>query len=401
MYQLPSYSHGKSKWVVYGSELSPFTLKLLNYLAFLHIPHVFYHTQVNTWQNIKIEIKKNLLVLGLKPLTWPEMSDEDEFPLVPFLFGPNGEALYDSTAIAHWLERQPNLKIERTLFPNANSEPSLDFFQHLIDDFFDDWGLYCVHHNRWKVACLDNNAGARLGNELRSLVGPFGFVVDAFFSKRQTRRLPYLFSVAPSNFRIENARHTPPSHLDFPETHTLLEESFSNILTALESIFSKHPFLFGNSYTLADASVYGQLGMNLSDPAAARWIADKAPNTFKWLTKLSRLDFSDHKDNQAKWHDDLKPLLAEISRVYLPLMHQNAQAYSQFKQQGQKQFNESAFWKNQAIFTGELDGTPFKSVAKSFQAGTWRELKTIFQALGQTDRSFIASNLHNIECLTA
>lgn len=394
MYKFPENNNDKN-WIVLGSELSPFTLKVLNYLSFYQIPHQFYYTQGNTWQNIKIQIKKTLLVAGLTPLTWPKMSQQDEFPLVPFLFGPDGEALYDSTAIAHWLEQENINTSNKTLFPARATDAKLDFLQHLIDEFFDDWGLYLVHHNRWKVACLDNNAGARLSFELKSMAGPFSFLANNFFSNRQTRRMPYLFSVAPNDFDIPGAKRQPPAHKDFPPTHDLLEQSFARILVALEKVFSCRAYLFGDCYTLADASIYGQLAMNLPDVSAAKWIAKEAPHTYGWLQRLADLDFTHHHDSQPQWHDDLMPLIDEISRIYLPLMDQNERAYNNFVGQGQEAFNERAFWKGQAIYAGKLDGMEFKTVAKSFQVTTWKVIKQKYQSLDTGDQEFLQHIIPN------
>ena len=399
MYKLPEKREGE-EWIVLGSELSPFTLKVLNYFSFYEIPHRFYYAQGSFAENVKIQLKKMSLVFGRSPLTWPKMDEQNEFPLVPFVFGPRDEALYDSTAIADWLETQAGLDLKRTVYPSKTSNPKLDFIQHLIDEFFDDWGLYMVHHNRWKVSCLDNDAGARLGGELKSVIGPFGFLADSFFSNRQTRRLPYLFSVAPKGFKIDGAKRQPPSHLDFPPTHDLLEESFSRILKALEKIFTCRPFLFGECYTLADASVYGQLAMNLPDVSAAKWMAKDAPHTYGWLQRLANLDFSQHHDDmEPQWNDDLQPLLEEISRVYLPLMDQNERAYLKFYAEGQRLFNEKAFWKGQAIYSGEINGVPFKSVAKSFQVSTWQVIKEKFNLLSEQEQSEIADLMPNVSLL--
>lgn len=394
----------KQLWTVLGSELSPFTLKVINYLQYMGVPFRFLYEQGNTLDNILVQANKMALVGGFKSLTWPQMDDKDEYPLVPFVFGPAGEALYDSTAIADWFEhRQTELDIKRSVFP-AKHDAALNWLQNLIEEFFDDWGLYMVHHNRWKVAAVENDAGDRLGRELRSVMGPLQILAARFFSARQTRRLPYLFSVAPQEFQIEGVagNRQPPAHKDFPTTHALLEASFSRVLLALEAIFSHRPYLFGDCYSLADASIYGQLGMNLPDPEAARWIESQAPNTYAWLLRMAELDFSQaNADTPARWFDDLQPLLAEISRVYLPLMQQNEAAYLNYKLQGQTLFNEAAFWKGQAIYAGEIDGTPFKSVAKSFQVQTWQQLKRQFHDLTNSEQRWLSEKLNTTGLMPA
>lgn len=402
VYRLPENQRQPGQWAVLGSELSPFTLKVINYLAYMGVPFRFFYEQGNTLENISIQAKKMALVSGLKSLTWPKMTDKDEYPLVPFVFGPNGEALYDSSAIADWFEHQQHdITIQRSVFP-CKQQPELAFVQQVIEEYFDDFGLYMVHHNRWKVAAVENDAGDRLGRELRAVMGPFQVVAARFFSARQTRRLPYLFSVAPAGFHIDGVKKNrqPPAHQDFPDTHSLLEGAFSRVLECLEVIFSSRPYLFGDCYSLADASIYGQLGMNLPDPEAARWIEQQAPNTYAWLLRMADLDFSAaDAQTEARWFDDLTPLLDEIGSVYFPLMQQNEQAYQRFCQQGQILFNEKAFWKHQAVFSGELNGQPFKAGVKTFQVQTWQVLKAHFRGLPAEKQSWLQSRLTNSEML--
>lgn len=396
-YTLPPNEPGS--WVVLGSELSPFTLKVLNYMVFLGLPVQLYYTQGNSWQNLRYQALKWQLQLGLKPLTWPKMSERDELPLVPFIFSPAGDAFYDSSAFAHWLEYESGLSLPRTL--HSCDRPELNFLIDLIDEFFDDWGLYMVHHNRWKVSQNNNSAGRRLAYELRSLIGPLQPLVASFFSRRQTRRLPYLFSVAERPIKAEKLSYGVPAHLGFDATHELLEQSFARILAALEPIFAKRSFLFGKAYSLADASIYGQLGMNLADADAAAWIAQDAPNTFAWLQRMAALDFSAVQADELMWFDDLQPLLDEISQIYLPLMQQNKQAYERFYAQGQRVFNEKAFCKGQAIYSGVLMKQQYSAVAKSFQVQTWQQLQLKYQGLDQQAQAFIDTKLAHSPLLQA
>lgn len=402
-YRMPDIEHScaaqkRNLWTVVGSELSPFTLKMISYLNYLGVPFRVLYEQGNTLTNLNIQLKKIALVNGWSSLTWPEMDDKDVYPLVPFLFGPDKQAMYDSTAIAHWFDRYyqhaETTQSQRSLFPTRH-DACLLWLQNLIEEFFDDWGLYLVHHNRWVTAVGDCDADVRLARELRSVVGPLQPLVARFFSARQVRRLPYLFSVAPNGVSWQGIplHRQPPAHQDFPATHDLLNASFQRILTALEAIFSQRRYLFGGCYSLADAAVYGQLGMNLSDPAAARLIQQQAPATYAWLTRMADLDCTSD-CTEACWFDDLQPLLDEIVRIYIPLMQQNEAAYEQCRHQGISEFNEAAFWKGKALYSGELNGTPFKSVVKSFQVKTWRNIKDDYQALDADQQQWLNEKLN-------
>ena len=375
----------KDSWVLYGSELSPFHLKLVAILKAKKIPFREFPREASTVENIKILLRLKLLRIGLLKLSYPDFTEYDEFPLVPFLFGPKNQILYDSSAIATWLD----LHTDADIIVQVGADKKLHFLIQLIDEYFDEFGLYMVHHNRWKISARDNTAGRRLANEMPKVVAPFRSLIDNFFSHRQIRRLPYLFSVAPKGYYIEGltSKKQPPSHNDFPETHDLLEQSYLNVLNTLEPIFKKRPFLFGDRFTLADASLYGQLSMNLSDPSAAKLIKETAPNVFTWLNKIHQGDFSANKPGSKLIIDDLlKPLLNEIVRLFFPLMQQNEAAYQQHKKTGERLFNEAAFWQGKSLYRGEIDGQPFASVAKSFQVKTWRQIKKSWEQLGPENK---------------
>ena len=378
-------SKKQNRWIIFGSELSPFTLKVIALCEFSGLPHRFLPTRGKWSENLRIVIRKGLVTKKILPLTWPEMTDLDEFPLVPFLFGPNGENLYDSSSIGVWLDRLAPIENRNSpVFPE--DDPAMSFVIRLIDEYADEYGLYLVHHFRWKVSAADNNAGKRLAHEFRTLAGIAQPLMARRFSARQVRRLPYLFSVAPKGFRIENLPQNlqPPSHKDFPSTHELLETSYTRLLSALELILQDRPFLLGDQFTLADASIYGQLAMNLTDPSAAQKIQQESPLVFKWLNSIQLSDFTlSRPGGQLLLDNTLKPLLAEICRTYVPLMHQNLAAYQNCQAGSERLFNERAFWKNQAIYSGKLDNTPFSAVVKTFQVKTWKDIRAHWSRLDQ------------------
>jgi glutathione S-transferase len=376
-------------WIVLGSESSPFTLKVLAMcrykgLACRHLP------DEGSWlENVRISLRKERLVRGWLPLTWPEFTDEDEFPLVPFLFGPQGQNLYDSTAIGGWLDQH---LVNLALIPG---DPALQFCIRLLDEFADEWMLYLVHHGRWKMSAADNDAGARLARELRTVTFGWRWPVRYFFSARQVRRMPYLFSVAPEGKTVSGLPRyrQPPSRAGFPPTQELLEGSYRRILLALEGIIASQAYLFGRVPTLADFSLYGQIGMNLSDPSADRFIVTTAPRVHAWATRMHRHEFASNVTPDFALRPSLRPLLEEVCRVYVPLMQQNATAYERFRARGETRFNEAAFDAGRCLYDGNLDGMPFRAVAKSFQARTWRRLCETWQMLTVAERGRIEALL--------
>jgi glutathione S-transferase len=123
------------------------------------------------------------------------MTALDELPLVPFMFDKDNRAFYDSTAFAHWLDQHHGSQLTQ------HNDPAINMVSALIDEYADEFGLYIVHHMRWKYSAGKNNAGQRLADEFKGLMAPLNKLLAINFPKRQVSRLPYLFSFAPEGYQ--------------------------------------------------------------------------------------------------------------------------------------------------------------------------------------------------------
>lgn len=372
-----------SPWIVWTSELSPFGLKVILLARHAGLDLRVLPAEGSTLERLRYDARRRLVRQRLLPLTWPRMTDDDEFPLVPYLFGPDGENLYDSSAIAEWLDRR--LPQQRAVVP---ADPAARFMARLIDDYADEFGLYMVHHNRWKVSAADNDASERLVAEFGP-PWPLSVAMRRWWQRRQTRRLPYLFSVAPAGLRLAEMPDDvqPPSRDGFPPTHDLLEDAFARLLAALDALLQQRPFVLGDRLTLADAGLYGQLAMNLTDPSADRWMRRAAPAMHAWLLRLHGGDCAG--DGELRIDAALAPLLAEIVRVFVPLMRANHRACGDWKRRGETLFNEPAFDRGRALYDGEIDGRPFRHVAKTFQSRVWKDRVHEWRALTPDARRIV------------
>ncbi len=373
---------------LWGSELSPYALKLRACLDAAHLPYAWLPADggrlVNLRANWRVEWAKRTGAVERHPALDPL----DEYPLVPFLIEDDRRVHYDSSALARWIDaRHPGSD-----GPLVPADPALAFAAQLVDEAFDEFGLYMVHHNRWVVSARTNDAGARLARELRRVVPPgAGWIVERTFSQRQVRRLPYLFSVAPHGFSVGlRPALTPPSPPGFPPTHDLLADAWTRCLAAVEAVLTRRPFLLGERFTLADAGVYGQLGMNLTDPTAADDIRTRASATFAWLERIRDRGHVGCRGDVGL-HGDLAGLFAFIGETFVPLMRQNARAYADAVARGERLFNERAFDARRALYDGELLGRPFRSVAKTFQVRVWREVEAAWAALGADERGRVGA----------
>lgn len=307
----------------------------------------------------------------------------DEFPQVPFLITPDQNVHYDSSALADWIDDEHPAKRGR-LLPR---DPVLNFLARFIDEAFDEFGLYMVHHNRWVLAAADNGAGQRLAVEFSNFLPPGGArLLAKRFPERQVRRLPYLFSVATVGFCADLPQElTPPSRGGFPGTHVLLDMAWHQYLAAMESLLERQPFLLGARFSLADASAYGQLSMNLTDVGAAAALEKRAPRTHRWLCSV-RDGAHCTATGELEATEALRPLLEVMSDTFVPLMRQNERAYEAAVAHGETLFNEAAFDRDRALYDGELRGQAYRHVVKSFQVRTWRDLRTRWKVLSDDER---------------
>jgi len=372
-------------YALWGSELSPFTLKVALLCRYARLPVRLLPAEGGRLENLRALARVNTVRLGWRRPIHPAMSELDELPLVPYLVTPRGDVLFDSSAIADWLDARP-AAVHPRLSPASGATR---FAARLLDEYFDEMGLYFAHHNRWVLSASTNDAGQRLAREFRTLVPrPLRGRFSERFAARQVRRLPYLFSVAaaePERYDLPSYRR-PPGRPGFPPTDDLLDDCFRRMLDRLEAVYRVQPFLLGERFSVADASAYGELAMNLSDPTAAATIELRAAATTArvrtWAARGAGSSTASHEIRPC-----LVPLLEEIGATFIPLMRQNEAAYEAARAVGVRTFNERAFDRGVALYDGVLAERPYRSVVKTFQVGVWRRLKAEWGALHDEDRS--------------
>ncbi|MFA5940855.1 MAG: glutathione S-transferase C-terminal domain-containing protein [Sinimarinibacterium sp.] len=364
--------------VLWGSELSPYFLKIEALCRFAGLAVQRRPDGGGTLENLRLMMRLKRAQAQRTVRRWPSFDPLDEYPLVPYLFTEDGAVHMDSSGIAGWLD-EASVATHAPLIP---SDPALGFVCSLIDEALDEVGLYCVHHQRWVVSRRDNDAGRRLAHEFRSLVvAPLRPVMARRFSRRQTRRLPYLFSVAEPRARWpEDGLPQPPAHPGFAATHARLEQAWDELVDAATQALAHRPYLLGERFTLADAALYGQLGMNLSDPSSERRLRERSPRLRAWLGSIAA---GRHVQGtgELSQHQDLQPLLSWIGSTFVPLMRANMAAYLRQHAQGQRRWNEAAFDRGEARYDLGWRGGPARSVVKTFQVRVWRDLYARYAAL--------------------
>jgi glutathione S-transferase len=381
---------------LWGVIASPYLLKMQSLLDYAERSWQRWPDQGSPWRARLMAARLQLAKRKKTVKRFPAISENlDEYPSVPFYCLEGQGFYYDSTGLALHLDHQPESQVP----PLMPEDPALSFLCKLIDSAFSEFGLYMVHHMRWIGSAQTTSMGVRTAAEMRYLLpGGLQNKQAEALPRRQVRRCPYLFSVAPKGYAAGVPELlTPPSREGFPPTHDLLDAAWVAYLAAMEKVLSSQDYLLGDRFSLADASAYGQLSMNLIDGAATDRLAALAPRTFQWLC-----DIRDGKHvggrGELYFSEALIPLLEVIGASFVQLMLQNRVAYQQAIASGETVFNEAAFNAGRALYDGTLMGHPFRAVVKTFQLRVWRDLVRDWQELPPSGRELVRQYLDVDTC---
>jgi glutathione S-transferase len=327
-----------------GSPASPYTRKMLALLRFRQIPHaIIWGEPAQVLQELGLEVPKPVL----HPVCIPANSQQ---------------ALCDSSPLIRRLEAD---------YPGREVIPGdavLAFLDFLIEDYADEWCTKPMFHYRWHYAADADNAGTLLPLLLN--VGMPEQPWQQFkeqFTERQISRLHVVGSSA--------------------DTDALISASYKRLLKVLESHFVRAPFLLGDRPAACDFALFGQLSQLVGfDPTSQATAKAIAPRTVAWVSIME--DQSGLMLDQRDWFtgdsaaENLKPLLHEIGRSYVPTMLANAKAVAEGQQEWQVQ----------------LDGETWQQRSFPYQAKCLRWVREAYFNLAVTDREKLDSMLEGSGC---
>jgi glutathione S-transferase len=273
---------------LHGAPGSPYTRKMLAVLRYRRIPYRF-----------------------LLP-TNPRMADlpRPKVSLLPTFYLPDETgalaAVTDSTPLIRRFEREYE---GRSLIPN---DPALAFLNDLVEDYADEWLTKAMFHYRWAYPADVAKAAVilpcwrgytRPDDDMRA-------AADAI-AERQIGRLRYVGSN--------------------DVTGPVIEASYRRFLKAFEAHLTDQPFLLGGRPAACDFAVYGQLTQLAEfDPTPSALTLHLAPRVTAWVGMLEDLSGLEPQDGDWSAADRLPQtlgaILAEIGRVYPPVMLANARA---------------------------------------------------------------------------
>lgn len=263
-----------------GAPGSPYTRKMLAVLRYRRIPYRLYHR-------------------GREPAGYPTA----RVPLLP-TFYIGGQAVTDSTPLIRRFDAEIPGR------PVRPADPALAFLDSLIEDYADEWLTKCMFHYRWAHAVDAAFAGRLLPSwGPAPLDEPTLAAMAEAISARQIGRLAYVGSN--------------------PTTGPVIEDSYVRLLDALEAHLATSPFLLGAAPGAGDFGLFGQLTQLAGvDPTPTALAQSKGHRIMGWIgmvEDLSGLEPGPLVD-PAAIPPTLKALLAEMGRVYAPLLIANAKA---------------------------------------------------------------------------
>jgi glutathione S-transferase len=323
---------------VFGSELSPYSVKVRSYLRYKGIPHEWIPRSA---------------------------ANEDEFrrvaalPLVPVVVCPDGTALQDSTPIIHALERSfPTPPLEP-------AEPALAFVSALLEEYADEWGNKPMFHYRWTYPADRDSAAERLARQLQpDLDAAQQAAVADMVKARMVPRLALVGSSA--------------------ATAAIIEQSFLRQLDLLERHLAGRPYVFGGRPALGDLGLFAQLYEASTDPTPGALIRRRAPRVQAWIDRMLAPQASGDFERWDGLASTLEPFLAqEVAGIFLPWTVANARALAA----GAPELSVT------------LDGQRFTQQPQKYHAKSLAALRARYTAI--PDRSAIDPLLDRTRCLAA
>jgi len=268
-----------AEYVIYGSEMSPYSVKVRSYCRYKNIPHRWVPRRPENEEAYKRVAK---------------------LPIVPTVETPGGEGWQDSTPILEKFE---------PLFPEPAIHPPgpLGFLSALLEEFGDEWGNKLMFHYRW-WAEVDQLASAQT---LARLMFP---AADE----------AHVGQVA----QMVRARMTGRGHFvgSSQATAPLIASYYTELLDLLSAHLATRNYLFGARPAFADFGLFAQLYEASIDPTCGGIMRARALPVLDWCYRMIAPRNDGAFEDWASLGATLEPVLAYAGRLFLPWSDANAKA---------------------------------------------------------------------------
>ncbi len=308
---------------LFGSELSPYSVKVRSYLRYKGIPH--------EW------VPRTAANQG-------EFERYARLPLIPLLVTPEGAGLQDSTPIIEALE-------ERFPEPSIHPpDPTGRFLSALLEEFADEWGNKWMFHYRWAREVDQESAARRLAEAM---------LPDASAEERAEAARSIRARMVERVWYVGSSAETAPQ----------IEDSYREAVDLLEAHLRGRPYVFGARPAFADFGLWGQLYCCWTDPTAGALLRERAPAVVDWIERMGEPAAAGAFEGWRSLAATLEPLLArQVGRLFLPWSDANARALAA----------------GSAELEVELDGRRWRQRPQKYHA---RSLAALRERFARTERS--------------
>ena len=304
---------------IYGSELSPYSVKVRSFFRYKNIDH--------DW-------------IPRSPAVQAEFQKYAKLPLVPLVVTPEGEGIQDSTPI---LERFEASHPEPSVIPD---DPALAFVSALLEEYGDEWGNKWMFHYRWRYQPDVWSTAERIALQMMGAQGTLAVAqARAAVADRMTGRLGFVGSNQ--------------------QTEPVIEASFAKALGLIEAHLASRPYLLGGRPAMADFGLWAQLYEAATDPTPGAIMRASAPNVMGWIQRMVAPRAEGGFEPLAALAPTLTPLLAqEVGALFLPWSAANA----------------AAIGRGDKSFTMSLGGAEWTQETQKYHARSLAEIRRKFAA---------------------
>ena len=304
---------------IYGSELSPYSVKVRSFFRYKKLNH--------EW-------------IPRSPAVQAEFQKYAKLPLVPLVVTPEGEGIQDSTPI---LERFETSHPEPSVTP---ADPALAFVSALLEEYGDEWGNKWMFHYRWHYQPDAWSTAERIAQQMMGAQGTLAVAqARAAVAERMMGRLGFVGSN--------------------DGTQPLIEASFGKALGLIDAHLASRPYLLGGRPAMADFGLWGQLYEAATDPTPGAVMRASAPNVMAWIERMLSPEAKGDFEALRALAPTLMPLLTlEVGGLFLPWSAANAAALAR----GDKSFTLS------------LGGAEWTQEPQKYHARSLAEIRRKFTA---------------------
>ena len=307
-------------YAIYGSEMSPYSVKVRSCLRYKGIAHDW----IPRGESSQAEYQKYAKV-----------------PIIPLLVMPDGTAVQDSTPILDALEARV---AEPSVHP---ADPLVGFLSVLLEEFGDEWGNKWMFHYRWARE-VDQVASAVRITRMR-IPYASGETFDAACDQIRTRMVDRVWFVGSS-----------------PLTAPLIESSFEQALELLETHLRDRPYLLGGRPSYGDFGLWGQLYCAWTDPTPGALIAGRAPHLLDWIQRMLWPRQEGEFESWDSLQATLMPFLSQsVGALFAPWTVAN----------------QAAIAASQESFSVPLAGGTWTQMPQKYHAKSLRSLRERFAAV--------------------